>query len=227
VEGRLIHALILDSKFEWDIAVRTALLDMYSKCANLEDAQSVFELTPRCDVVAWNAMIAAYAHHGQIKAALQVFYKMLLCCFVPDETTFVCVLTACSHGGMVYEADRWFHLMRVLHGILPSIDHCNCLLDMFGRCGLIDKGEHLVLNMPFQPSITSWMTVLSAHRTHLNVAGGEHAAGHAFEMVGEFAAPFVVLSNLYSVTGHLDAAESIRKMMKGNRLRNTHLMSEI
>ena len=222
-EGQLIHALVLDSKFECDTVVGTALLNMYSKCANLEDAWNVFNIISERDVVAWNAMIAAYGQHGHVKVALELFYQMLLS-VVPDEITFICVLTACSHAGMINDVDQWFHFMQTFSGISPSIDHCNCLLDLFGRSGWIDKCKHLILSMPFQPSTTSWMTMLSACRTHLNVLGGEHAAAHIFETEGEFPAPYVVLSNLYSVTGQLDAADRIRKMMK---CKNTCSMIEI
>lgn len=198
-EGRVMHALVLDSEFESNVVVGTALVNMYSKCAKLEDARSVFNIMPQRDVVAWNAMIAAYAQHGQVKRVVNLFYQMQPEGVVPDDVTFICVLTACSHAGMVDEADRCFRSMKTIHGISPAVDHYNCMLDLFGRSGWIDKGEKLIISMPFQPSATSWMTLLSACRMHLNVQGGEQAARHVFEMEPEFGAPFVVLSNLYAV----------------------------
>lgn len=217
-EGRVMHTFVLDSEFVSDVVVGTALVNMYGKCGKLEDARGAFDTIPQRDVVAWNAMIAAYAQHGQLKVAVQVLEQMRQQGVVPDEVTFICVLMAFSHAGMVIEADCCFRSMKSLYGISPAVDHYNCMLDLFGRSGWMFEGEKLILSMPFQPSVTSWMTLLSACRMHFNVIGGECAAAHVLEIEPDFGVPFIVLSNLYAVTGQLDKAGKLREIMKGKFL---------
>lgn len=200
-KGMLIHTLVLDSGVASDIVVGTALVNVYNKCGKLGDAHSVFDTILGWDTVGWNAMIAAYAQHGQFKVATQVVDRMLEDGVSPDEVTLVCILTAFSHAGMVIEGNTCFCSMQSLYGISHVVDHCNCMLDLFGRSGWICEGEKMILRMPFQPSVASWMTLLSAYRVHFDLSGGECAAAHILELEPDFGAPFVILSNLYAVTG--------------------------
>ncbi|MCO5609661.1 hypothetical protein L7F22_063891 [Adiantum nelumboides] len=201
--GRLLHALCLDIALVLEMSVGTAVVSMYSKCGKLEDAQSSFQIISQPDVVAWNAMTAAYAQHGQFEAVTNILRRMLWQGVVPDEVSIKCLLTALSHVGMV---DTFLYLlpMEFCFGILPAVDHYNILLDLFGRAGWLDEGKRLILNMPFQPGATSWMTLLTACRTHLDVLGGERAASHAYEIEPNFGAPYIVLANVYMASNQLD-----------------------
>eukprot|EP00250_Pteridium_aquilinum_P018563 c24123_g15_i1 orf=210-1982(+) len=129
-QGRMMNALVFDGEFLLDVVLGTALVNMYSKCGMLEDAHGVFDIIPQRDVVAWNAMIAAYAQHGQVTVAAKVLNQMWQQGVVPDEVTLICVLTALSHAGMVVEADHCFCSMKLFYGILPAVDHYNCMLDL-------------------------------------------------------------------------------------------------
>ncbi|KAI5083370.1 hypothetical protein GOP47_0003113 [Adiantum capillus-veneris] len=199
-EGRMMHALCLDSELTLDVSVGTAVVSMYSKFGKLEDAQGSFQSIFRPDVVAWNAMIAAYAQHGQYGPVANLFRHMLRQGVVPNEVSLKCILTALSHVGIVVDALLYFITMKSCFDISHAVDHYNILLDLFGRAGWLDEGERLILDMPFQPSATSWMTLLTVCKMHVNVVGAERAARQAYEIKPNFGAPYLVLANVYTVS---------------------------
>ena len=128
------------SSFEADIIVGTALLNMYGKCGALEDACRVFDnhLSLR-DTIAWTIMISIYAQHGRAKESLSLFDKMRKEGVEPNEVTYISILNACSHSGLVDQGQMHFENMSQKYGITPDVDHLTCMIDLFGRAGYFDK----------------------------------------------------------------------------------------
>lgn len=197
-EGKWLHHVFVESSFESDVAIETALVSMYGKFGNLEDAQRMFDKMSEQDLVSWNAMIAAYAQHGHSSSVFQLFQQMQCKGVIPNRVTYLSLLSACSHGGLVDEGQQLFASMSQSHGIAPGVKHYSCLIDLFGRVGLLHEGEELLNNMPFIPTVTSWMTLLGNCRTHLDADRGQRAAGRIFELDPENATPYVMLSNIYA-----------------------------
>eukprot|EP00249_Psilotum_nudum_P028207 c36938_g1_i1 orf=2-415(+) len=137
---------------------------MYGKCGSLEDASSVFDNMPCRDLVSWNAIIAVYGQNGYGKDALELFWRMQLEDVKPDSTTFICILSACSHSGLVEEGRSYFASMSRDYDIILIADHYGCMVDILGRAGLLDDAEDLINNMPFQPGAIEWGTLLGACR---------------------------------------------------------------
>ncbi|CAK9207319.1 unnamed protein product, partial [Sphagnum troendelagicum] len=134
-EARWVHASIVAAALESDLRVRNGLIDMYAKCGSLEDAFSIFSTMSEKDVVTWSAMIAGCGQHGHGRAALEHFDQMVSEGVHPNSVTFVGVLSACSHAGLVVEGLRCFHLMVKDYGISPALDHFGCVVDLLGRAG--------------------------------------------------------------------------------------------
>lgn len=212
-EGKRMHACIVGSRLPLDIVIGNALVNMYSKCGSLEDTKGAFDRMPDRNVVSWTAMISALSQHGQGKQALQVFQQMQQEGELPNQVTFIGILVACSHAGLVDEACCCFASMYQIYGISPTVEHFNCLIDLLGRLGQLDEVIYLIHSMPFPPTTTSWMILLGACRLHLDVNMAEFAADHVFKSEPENDAPYISLANIHAVTGSFHNADKVRRMM--------------
>eukprot|EP00250_Pteridium_aquilinum_P012873 c20998_g1_i1 orf=1-420(+) len=135
---------------------------MYSKCGSMCDAQEVFDAMPMKDIVAWNALLTGYARQGERELVLSLFDKMRADNIQPDRVAFLTVLTVCCHAGLMVEAQEYFELMIRVYRITPTIEHFNCLVDLFGRAGHLSEAVGMLDNMPFQPDYVVWSTMLGA-----------------------------------------------------------------
>lgn len=212
-EGKQIHASIMGTETETDIIVGNALVNLYGKCGSLDDAQMMFDKMQHRDTVTWTVMVAAYAQQGKGKIALQLFNRMQHEGFRPNEITFVNVLSACSHDGLVDDACQYFLSMKSAYGIVPVVDHYDCLVDLFARAGRLEEAENLIKGMPFPTTVVSWTSLLSACKVLVDVERGECAAEQVFHLEPENPAPYVILSNIYGAAGRTeDSAEVFSKM---------------
>eukprot|EP01018_Ginkgo_biloba_P020678 Gb_35168 [translate_table: standard] len=212
--GKQVHEHIIKTGFNSDVFVGSTLITMYSKSGCIDNASHVFKKMPERDVVAWNAIIAGYGQHGHGKDALQLFEQMQQVGMKPDHITFVGVLVACSHVGLVDEARRYFSSMIQDHSIIPRADHYGCMIDLFGRAGHLEEAENFVKNMPFEPNASMLGSLLGACRIHKNMELGKHVAERLFELEPQDAAPYVLLSNIYAAAGRWDEVAKVRAMMK-------------
>eukprot|EP01018_Ginkgo_biloba_P004466 Gb_36636 [translate_table: standard] len=212
--GKQVHAHIIITGFESDFVVGNALVGMHAKCGNIEDAFQVFEKMPTRNVVSWSTMIVGCAQHGQGKKALKLFEQMLVAGMRPNEITFVGVLYACSHTGLVDEGRFYFHSMGREHGITPTIEHYTCMVDLLGRAGCLDEAENLINKMPVDPNVAAWGALLGACRIHNNIDIAKRAADHLLELKVEDAGTYVLLANIYAAAGKWDDVANVRKLMK-------------
>eukprot|EP00250_Pteridium_aquilinum_P017896 c23827_g4_i2 orf=311-2656(-) len=197
-EGKRMHVRVVACDSEIDVFVGTALVDLYSKCGNVEEAWWFFENLPTRDAFSWNAMITAYAQHGDGEKALQLFCCMLPQGMLPDEVTLAVILCACNHAGLVHEAYNYLVTITSSQNIKPMVDYFIRLVDLLARAGQLSEGESLANTIPYQPCGTLWATLLGACSLHVDVDRGERAAYHAFELARDNAIPYVALSNLYA-----------------------------
>jgi len=217
--GKHIHGGIIRSGLELNIFVGSALVDMYAKCGDINDARKVFDEMPGRDVVSWNAMIVGYAIQGCGKESLCLFEQMKHYGLKPDHVSLVGVLSACCHAGLVDNAWQYFHSMSHDYHITPAAEHYSCMVDLLGRAGLLYEAYNLINNMPVKPSAFVWGSLLGACKIHINVELGEYAAEHLFELDPENAAHYVLLSNVYAAAGRWDGVEKVRKIMKDRKVR--------
>eukprot|EP01018_Ginkgo_biloba_P024045 Gb_25029 [translate_table: standard] len=212
--GKEIHRDIIGSGFQSDVYVGSALVDMYAKCGSIENACNVFYKMPARNIVSWNAMIVGYAMHGYGKNALQLFGQMQHSGTNPDHVTFIAVLSACCHAGLVDDGWQYFDCMTKYYHITPVMEHYCCMVDLLGRAGRLDEVQAFIHNIPIKPSAAMWGSLLGACRIHANVELAEYAAEHLFELDPENAAPYVQLSNIYAAAGRWHNIAKVRKLMK-------------
>eukprot|EP01018_Ginkgo_biloba_P034182 Gb_33062 [translate_table: standard] len=218
-QGKDIHNLIIKNGFESDVVVGTALIDMYAKCGSLQIARHLFDKMSERNVVSWNAMIDGYGMHGKGEEALALFSKMQHCCVKPDHITFICVLSACSHAGLVVEGQKYFDCMIHDYCIMPREQHYACVVDLLGRAGHLDKALDFIGKMPLEPGASVWGALLSACKTHCNFELGECVAECLFNIDPENAGRYVLLSNIYAAAGRWDDVTKLRTMMKDRGLK--------
>ncbi|CBI28140.3 unnamed protein product, partial [Vitis vinifera] len=211
--GKWLHVYIEKEKIEVDVALGTALVDMYAKCGSIESAMRVFQEMPEKDVMTWTALIVGLAMCGQGLKALELFHEMQMSEVKPDAITFVGVLAACSHAGLVNEGIAYFNSMPNKYGIQPSIEHYGCMVDMLGRAGRIAEAEDLIQNMPMAPDYFVLVGLLSACRIHGNLVVAERAAQQLIELDPKNGGTYVLLSNIYSSMKNWEAAKKMRELM--------------
>ncbi|XP_008797468.2 pentatricopeptide repeat-containing protein At2g29760, chloroplastic-like [Phoenix dactylifera] len=214
--GRQVHAYIQRNKMKMDSIIGTALIDMYAKCGCINKAYEVFDALAPKDVFSWTAMIAGLAANGHGMKALELFAQMELDGIRPNEVTFVGVLCACSHGGLVESAERYFDSMRAKYGMEPTIEHYGCLIDALGRAGLLEEAVSLVQAAPANAVL--WGTLLGACWIHGNAEIAEYAIDRLVELKPEDGGVFVLLSNIYAMRGRWDKARRMRMLMKSKGL---------
>ncbi|KAL2556230.1 Pentatricopeptide repeat-containing protein [Forsythia ovata] len=216
-KGEQIHAQLLKSGFESNLCVSNALISMYTRCGNIEAAFQVFKGMEDRNVISWTSIIAGFATHGFAERALELFKQMLDFRVKPNEVTYIAVLSACSHAGLIDEGWRYFHLMYKEHRIHPRMDHYACMVDLLGRSGFLEKAIQFIESMPFMANALVWRTLLGACRIHGNAEIGKHAAEMILEQDPNDPAAYILLSNLYASRGQW---ENVAKIRKGKKERN-------
>ncbi len=217
-KGKQIHAQVINSGVKSNMVLETALVNMYSKCGSLTDARQVFDKMSKRSVISWSAIIAAHAQHGEGKEALDLFERMQQEGIKPDNVTFVSVLSACSHSGLVDEGLRCFELMQVEHKIVPTLEHYGCMVDLLGRAGQLDNAEKMITTAPVAPDVVTWMTLLGACRLYGDVERAERVAARIFDLEPQNAAVYVLLGNIYAAAGRWADEARIRERMKELRI---------
>ncbi|XP_058078441.1 pentatricopeptide repeat-containing protein At1g71420 [Magnolia sinica] len=209
--GSATHALIIKVGFEDDMVLANALIHAYARCGSINQSEQIFNHMQARDTVSWNSMIKAYAMHGRGNDALQVFARMDV---QPDGATFVGLLSACAHAGMVNQGRELFDAMVEHHGIAPQCDHFACMVDMLGRVGRLTEAEDLINQMPMPPDSVVWSALLGACRKHSETIMGERAARKLIELEPKKSVGYVMMSNIYCASGSFRDAGFIRKEMK-------------
>ncbi|KAJ0980498.1 hypothetical protein J5N97_008753 [Dioscorea zingiberensis] len=218
--GRLIHEYIQRNGFSLNGILGICLIEMYSKCGSIESAISVFEEIPRKKLGHWTAMVVGLGIHGMADFAFKLFAKMLRIGMKPNAITFVGVLNACSHAGIVDEGRRYFKLMRERYEIEPTLEHYGCFVDLLCRIGNLNEAMDVINQMPMRPNKVIWMSLLSGCRKHENnIKIAEFAAQNIMELDPGATGCYVLLSNIYAASGLWDNVSKLREKMKEQGVR--------
>ncbi|KAK9705886.1 hypothetical protein RND81_07G089700 [Saponaria officinalis] len=200
------------------LSMFNSVIDMYGKCGRMDLANRVFNEMLERNVSSWTSMIVGYANHGQANEAMECFRAMVEANVMPNHVTFVGVLSACVHGGMVDDGKYWFEAMHKVYGIKPRMKHYGCMVDLLGRAGLLEEARNMVENMPLKPNVVIYGCLLGACERHNDVKVGEWVAERFLELEPGNDGVYVVLSNIYANRDMWDEVERIREVMKQRRL---------
>lgn len=220
-QAKWMHGLVIRNCLDKNVFVMTALVDMYAKCGAIRTARKIFDTMEERHVTTWNAMIDGYGTHGLGKDAVELFNDMQKGTIKPNDITFLCIISACSHSGLVQEGLRFFSSMKEDYGLEPAMDHYGAMVDLLGRAGQLNKAWDFIQDMPVEPGITVFGAMLGACKIHKNVELGEKAAKKLFELNPDEGGYHVLLSNIYATASMWDKMAKVRTMMEKTGLQKT------
>lgn len=211
--GKEIHGLAMRKLFSTHLFVANALLDLYTKRGKMSLAHKVFDRIPNKDVCSWNTMILGYGILGEFETAIHRFEAMKEDRVEYDSVSYIAVLSACSHGGLVEKGKKYFEEMQA-QNFEPTQMHYSCMVDLLGRSGLLDEAVELIKGLSIIPDANVWGALLGACRIHGNIELASWAADHLFELKPCHSGYYTILSNMYAEAGRWDEANRIRELMK-------------
>ncbi|KMT05310.1 hypothetical protein BVRB_7g174460 [Beta vulgaris subsp. vulgaris] len=219
-QGEWIHGYIRKNGIEMDTKLATTVIDMYCKCGCLEKAFEVFNGLPSKGISTWNCMIGGLAIHGRGKAAIELFKDMERETVAPDNITFLNVLSACAHAGLVETGRHYFKHMTEVHRLEPRMEHYGCMVDLLGRAGLLEEARKLVEEeMPMEADAGVLGALVGACKIHGDINLGENFGKRLIELDPNNSGRYVLLANLYATAGKWNDVANIRKLMNDRKVK--------
>ncbi|XP_019435820.1 PREDICTED: pentatricopeptide repeat-containing protein At3g24000, mitochondrial-like [Lupinus angustifolius] len=212
--GKKIHALILKYGYASHLDVQNGLVSMYARCGNVHDSRKVFSSMFTHDVISWNSLLSGYAHNGHGREVVELFEEMRRTEIKPNHATFLAVLTACSHVGMLDKGLEYFELM-VNDKTLPPppIEHYTTIVDLLGRFGYLNEAESFINNMPIEPGPSTYKSLLRACQVHGNKEIALQSAQMLLKLHPNDPAAYILLSNVLDDGGCWSDGAGVRKLM--------------
>ncbi|XP_015877319.3 pentatricopeptide repeat-containing protein At1g18485 [Ziziphus jujuba] len=212
--GKELHCFALKAYQMEDMFLACSVIDMYAKSGCIEQSRRVFDRLTEKDVASWNAAIGGYGINGRANEALELFENMQRMGLKPDDFTFIGLLMACSHAGLVTEGLKYLTEMQILYGTEPKLEHYACVVDMLGRAGRLEEALKLINEMSQKPDARMWSSLLSSCRSYGDLAIGESIVSKLIELEPDKAENYVLASNLYAGSGKWNDVRKIRQRMK-------------
>lgn len=228
-EARQVHDYICNNSIPLNDNLSAALIDMYAKCGSISSALEIFNQVQdkASDVSPWNAIICGSAMHGHAELALRLFSNLQGRDIKLNSITFIGVLSACCHAGLVEVGQQHFKRMRSLYNVEPDIKHYGCMVDLLGRAGKLKEAEELIRTMPMEADVVIWGTLLAASRTHGNTEIGERVAQNLARLEPFHGPSRVLLSNIYADAERWVDAFHVRQVMHSQGLTRSPAYSGI
>nr|BAK03698.1 predicted protein [Hordeum vulgare subsp. vulgare] len=212
--GLWVQSFMVSLGIELDDHLRTALVDLYTKSGQIDRAFDLFKGLSKRDVVSYSAMIVGCGMNGKLNEAIGLFNEMSDANILPNAVSFVGLLSAYNHAGLVEEARACFTSMSSKYKIRPSMEHYTIMVDLLGRSGKLDEAFQLIMQMPMQPRASVWGALLLSCRLHNNVELGEVIASKCFEQAPGESGYYILLGNIYASANKWDKVRRLRKTMK-------------
>ncbi|CAN6461711.1 unnamed protein product [Victoria cruziana] len=219
--GTVIHGLCIKNGLCLDTSVLTLLIDMYSKCGKLISACMVFREVKHETINSWSAMISGFGRHGHGKTGLSLFFKMLQTGLNPDRICFVSLLSTCSHAGLVDDGWKCFHYM-VHFGILPSMEHYACVVDLLSRAGHLKEALEFVRGMPFEPDASIWEPIIGGCKIHGDLEMAETLRHHVIDLGPKAKGFYSLLLSCHAARGDWNEVLKIRTLLQNRGIQKVH-----
>ncbi|XP_020581372.1 pentatricopeptide repeat-containing protein At5g66520-like [Phalaenopsis equestris] len=215
--GRSVHRYIETLGINITVIIGSALVDMYGKCGGIKEAIHIFNTMPERNIYTWNSIITGLAMNGAGRQVLTLFYKMTLAGVSPNNITFIDLLSACSHNGLVEEGRMVFDEMTRVYGIVPEEEHYGCMVDLLGRAGLIEEALDFIGRMPIEPHPGVWGALAGACRIHGEMELGEEISRWLIELEPSHGGRYIHLSNIYGDGRRWNEMAMVRRVLKERR----------
>lgn len=228
-QGKQAHGVLIKSQIHGNVVVTSALMDMYFKCSSPNDGFRVFDKSVNRNVITWTSLISGYGLNGRVYEVLDSFHQMINEGIRPNQITFLAVLSACSHGGLVDKGWEYFSSMMRDYGVQPGGKHHAVMVDLLGRAGRLEEAYAFVERSHYREHPAVWGALLGACRIHGHMDLVKLAAKNFFELEPGNAGMYVVLSNAYATLGLWKNVAEIRRVIKGSGTKKEpgHSMIEV
>ncbi|XP_039023187.1 putative pentatricopeptide repeat-containing protein At1g77010, mitochondrial [Hibiscus syriacus] len=203
---------------EADQIISTSLVDFYCKCGLVEYGRKIFDTMTKSDQISWNSMLMGYASNGRGFEALVLFNEMINAGVRPTEITFIGVLSACDHCGLVEEGRKWFNLMKLDYYIDPGKEHYSCMVDLFARAGCLEEAMNLIGEMHFKADASLWLSVLRGCVAHGDRTLGKKVAERIIDLDPGNSSAYVQLSSLFATSGEWETSAIVRRIMREKQI---------
>ncbi|KAL3506950.1 hypothetical protein ACH5RR_032332 [Cinchona calisaya] len=213
-QGKMMHRYVVDNGLPLTLVLRTSIVDMYAKCGAVDEALAVFHGVPRrkTDTLIWNAMIGGLANHGFVQESFEMYMEMQNFGIVPDEITYLCLLSSCVHGGLVKKAWHFFESLGK-GGITPKAEHYTCMVDVLARAGQLLDAYKFICQMPIQPTASMFGALLNGCMNHGDLDLAEVVGKKLVELEPDHDGRYVGLSNVYAIGKRWAEARTTREIM--------------
>ncbi|KAG0476416.1 hypothetical protein HPP92_013257 [Vanilla planifolia] len=191
---------------------------MYSKCGNVQKACRIFNKMQKKDLISWNSMIGGLAYNGFGEDAIALFYKMIEENQKPNDVTFVGILTACTHAGLVDLGLQFFHSMKSEYSLMPKVEHCACIVDLFCRSGRLEDAYNFIRGLEIEPNVVIWGTLLSACRIYSNFELAKISVEKLLELEPDNSSNYILFSNMCADAGQWEEARRMRNLMRSKNV---------
>lgn len=213
-QGKQFHCMLMKTQPKLDLILENSLISMYAKCGEINESRFIFSNMISRDLITWNSMIMGFSHHGLPNEALKLFESMRESNFQPNSVTFLGILSACSHAGLVDRGWKLYNAMSDYYGISPCLEHYICIINLLGRAGKVKEAEDFVLRLPFEKGLAIWGALLGVCGFGEKNADIANRAVEQVLKLDSFNAPaYVALCNIYAATGRHVEERILRREM--------------
>ncbi|KAL9237271.1 hypothetical protein vseg_011844 [Gypsophila vaccaria] len=217
-QGKQIHAHAIKYGLARLVTIGSSLSSMYAKCGCIDEGRVVFQRMTTRDVISWNVMISGLAQNGCSDKALEIFEDMRSEGVKPDNVTFVNVLSACSHMGLVDKSWEYFRMISGEYGLVPGLEHYACMVDAYSRAGRLSEAKQFIESATIDHGMCLWRILLGACRNYRHYELGAYAGEKLMELGSQESSAYVMLSRIYVALGKPDDAERIMGLMRLRRV---------
>ncbi|KAI3502060.1 hypothetical protein L1887_30091 [Cichorium endivia] len=215
-QGLHLHLYIKEQGIKINSIVATALINMYVKCGNITEASKIFNSMQSKDILAWNTMLIGMGMHGHANDAQNLFKQMQDEGVTPNDMTFVAILGAFRHAGMIEEGQQLLASMKDDYGVEPKVEHYGCVIDLLSRGGRLEEALDVIRNMPMEPNAYSWGALIGGCKIHGNSKVANEVGKCLLDLEPQHGGRYVVLSNIYAGAKNWDDARMMRNLMEAN-----------
>ncbi|KAL8196183.1 hypothetical protein R6Q57_025183 [Mikania cordata] len=218
--GALIHCCVMKLGFDESVVIGSALIDMYSKCGQVNAAKFMFESLPDKNLVTYNAIISGFAHNGNSAKVIELFEQLKHTKDLqPDEITFLNVLSACWRSKTPLEvATQYFESMIHDYKIDPTVEHCSCIIRSMGHEGEVCQAEDMINQLGFESCGGVWRALIAACAVCGDLKVAKTAAKKVIDLEGDSEFVYVMMSNIYARFGKWEDAGATRNIMRHKKV---------
>ncbi|XP_070058117.1 pentatricopeptide repeat-containing protein At1g06143 [Nicotiana tomentosiformis] len=214
-QGKEMHLYVMQKGFDLGVHIGSALIDMYAKCGSLERSLLVFYKLRDKNLFCWNSVIDGLAVHGYAEEALAMFSRMEKEKVMPNGVTFVSVLTACTHAGLVEEGRKRFLTMAGYYGIIPEMEHYGCMVDLLCKAGLPEEALEIIRSMRMEPNAVVWGALLGGCKLQKNLEIAQVAVKKLSILEPKNSGYYALLVNMYADANRWSEVARIRAILRG------------